>query len=106
MSLRQRRLHPDFYTRLLHNPVSDEQIRLVAGGEAWMGTFALLVTTLVDDLLADGLSFEADVLWQDEYDEHVQTIGPIAAVDADHLVFSAAGDSYRIRITDVRAITV
>lgn len=46
-------LVPSTSSHILSPPVGADEVRIVAGGAGWMGTFALLARTMIRDLLTD-----------------------------------------------------
>jgi len=74
--------------------VGVDEIALVSGGGAWLGTYGVLVRALFEDLLGDQLPVDARVETEDLAAFYVR----VAGVEPDALVLA---DSRRLPIEEI-----
>jgi len=79
--------------------VGREEIALVAGGGAWVGTYGVLVKALFEDLLSDQLPVDARIETTDLAAFYVRVVG----VETDALVLA---DSRRLPIEEITGVWV
>ena len=79
--------------------VGREEVALVSGGGAWMGTYGLLVRALFEDLLSDQLP----VLARIETEDLAAFLVEVAGVEPGALVLT---DSRRLPIEEITGVWV
>lgn len=76
-------------------------ITVESSGNGWMGTFGIVIRTLVDDILSDGKPFEARITYELEGTSTIVEVKVISLAGPE-LEVSEWGRIYHVEIEDIR----